>query len=69
MHWIEDLNIQNRTRFITGGSIAGRPSWRRVADRGDGVQYNEEGFMLLHINGESIDWQYIDIDWESKQKE
>jgi len=67
MHWIEDLNIQNKTRFITGGSVAGRPSWRRIDDRGDGIHYDEEGFMLFHIKGESIDWQYIDIDWESKQ--
>ena len=66
MHWIEDLNIQGRTRFITGGSIAGRPSWRRVDDRGDGVYYNEEGFMLISVKGEEINWQYIDIGWEAR---
>lgn len=67
MHWLEDINIQNRTRFITGGSIAGRPSWRRIDDRGDGVHYDEEGFMILHIKGEKINWEYIDLNWESKQ--
>ncbi|MBL6731244.1 MAG: metallophosphoesterase [Bacteroidia bacterium] len=66
MHWIEDLNIQDRTRFITGGSIAGRPSWRRVDDRGDGIYYNEEGFMLINVKGEEIDWEYIDIGWEAR---
>ena len=66
MHWIEDLNIQNRTRFITGGSIAGRPSWRRVDDRGDGIYYNEEGFMLINVKGEEIDWEYIDIGWKAR---
>ena len=66
MHWIEDLNIQGRTRFITGGSIAGRPSWRRADDREDGVYYDEEGFMLIKVKGEQIDWKYIDIGWEAK---
>lgn len=68
MHWIEDINVQGKTRFITGGSIAGRPSWRRVDDRGDGVFYNEEGFMLINIKGEEIDWEYIDIGWEARVK-
>ncbi|MDA0907803.1 MAG: metallophosphoesterase [Bacteroidetes bacterium] len=66
MHWIEDLNIQGRTRFITGGSIAGRPSWRRVDDRGDGQFYNEEGFMHIFIKGQEIEWKYIDIGWEAR---
>lgn len=68
MHWIEDINVQNRTRFITGGALAGRPSWRRIDDRGDGIHYNQEGFMLLHIKGEEIDWEYIDIGWEARLK-
>ncbi len=65
MHWIEDINVQNKTRFITGGSLAGRPSWRRVDDRGDGKYYNQEGFMHFTIKGEEIDWKYIDIGWKS----
>ncbi len=66
LHWIEDINVQGNTRFITGGSIAGRPSWRRVDDRGNGEYYNEEGFMILKVNGEEISWEYIDIGWEAK---
>lgn len=65
MHWIEDLNVQNKTRFITGGSLAGRPSWRRKDDRGDGKYYNQEGFMHFTIKGEEIDWEYKDIGWKS----
>ncbi len=68
MHWIEDLNIQNKTRFITGGSIAGRPSWRRRLDSGDGVYYDEEGFMFFHVKGETFTWEYIDINWESREE-
>jgi len=66
MHWIEDINVQGRTRFITGGAVAGRPSWRRVDDRGDGIFYNQEGFMKINIKGEEIDWEYIDIGWEAR---
>ncbi len=65
MHWIEDINVQNKTRFITGGALAGRPSWRRVDDRGDGKYYNQEGFMHFTIDGEEIEWKYIDIGWKS----
>lgn len=64
-HWLEDIYVQGKTRFITGGAIAGRPSWRRQDDRGDGVYYNEEGFLLINIKGEKIEWEYIDIGWES----
>ena len=67
IHWIEDINIQNRTRFITGGSLAGRPSWRRKDDRGDDVHYDEEGFMVFNIEGEEIGWEYIDIGWEAQE--
>lgn len=64
-HWLEDINVQGRTRFITSGAIAGRPSWRRKDDRGDGVYYNEEGFLVFDIKGQNINWTYIDIGWES----
>ena len=66
MHWIEDINVQNKIRFITGGSVAGRPSWRRTDDRGDGVYYDEEGFMKITVKGEEISWEYIDNQWESQ---
>ncbi len=69
MHWIEDINVQNKTRFITGGSLAGRPSWRRMDNRNDGVYYNEEGFMMITIKGEDISWKYIDNEWEAKVDE
>lgn len=68
MHWIEDLNIQNKTWFITGGSVAGRPSWKRKDNRGDGIQYDEEGFMVIHVEHEKVSWHYIDYKWESQSK-
>lgn len=51
-HWIEDINVREKTRFITGGSIAGRPSW---GDHPTG----DEGFMKFNIKGEEISWEYI----------
>ena len=51
-HWIEDIKVRNKTRFITGGSIAGRPSWG-TPSKGD------EGFMKFTISGEEISWDYI----------
>lgn len=56
-HWIEDINVLDKTRFITGGSICGRPSWR-------GTETGEEGFMLFNINEEKISWEYIDYGWD-----
>ncbi|MDC6390425.1 metallophosphoesterase [Maribacter sp. PR1] len=66
MHWIEDINLQNKTRFITGGSVAGRPSWRRKNNRNDGIHYDEEGFMVIHVKNGNISWNYIDNKWESR---
>lgn len=66
MHWIEDINIQNKTRYITGGSVAGRPSWRRKDDRGDDVYFDEEGFMVIEVKDGSISWKYLDNKWESR---
>lgn len=61
LHWLEDINVKNKTRFITGGAIAGRPSWR-------GARHNEEGFLHIKINGGDIRWSYIDYGWEPTEK-
>lgn len=52
IHWIEDIFINNKTHFITAGSVAGRPSWR-------GTTNGDRGFMKVSIQGEQISWQYI----------
>ncbi|XOV93529.1 MAG: metallophosphoesterase family protein [Bacteroidota bacterium] len=68
LHYLEDINVQDKTRFITGSALAGRPSWRRKDDRGDGKYYNEEGFLYINIDGEEIDWEFIDIGWKSVEE-
>lgn len=66
LHWLEHINIQNKTHFITGGSVAGRPSWRRKDHRGDGIFYNEEGFMFITLKNDEVKWRYIDYQWTSR---
>lgn len=61
LHWLEEINVRNKTRFITGGAIAGRPSWR-------GARHNEEGFLHIKIKNGEISWDYIDYGWEAKEQ-
>ena len=48
------------TSFITGGAICGR--WWRGPHQG-----TEEGFNIITLQGNQIDWQYIDYGWEAKR--
>lgn len=48
------------TTFITGGAICGR--WWRGPWHG-----TEEGFNIITLQGDRIDWQYIDYGWEAKR--
>jgi hypothetical protein len=60
LHWLEDISVRNKTRFITGGAVAGRPSWR-------GAKYNEEGFLKITVDEQNdISWQYIDYGWDAE---
>lgn len=62
LHWLEDVTV-GKTRFITGGAVAGRPSWR-------GTRHNEEGFLNIHIdNADNISWDYIDYGWTARVSE
>lgn len=53
LHWLEDLAIENHTHYITGGSVAGRPSWR-------GTRHGPQGFLHFHVSGDEVTWDYID---------
>ncbi|MCB0688927.1 MAG: hypothetical protein KDC53_20455, partial [Saprospiraceae bacterium] len=60
IHWTEYGYVNERFHFLTGGSIAGN-GWK-------GRRHNtREGFMLLSVNGEDFDWQYVDHGWESER--
>lgn len=59
LHVSERLQWQNTT-FITGGAICAR--WWRGPWHG-----TEEGFNVITLQDNRIDWQYIDYGWEAKR--
>lgn len=60
LHIYEDINIQNKIRFITGGAVSAR--WWTGPNEG-----LEEGFVLIRIKGEKVSAEYIDYGWEVMQ--
>jgi len=58
MHTVEDIYITG-THFLIGGAVSS--AWWT------GLHYGtEEGFMLLTVRKNSVDWEYIDYGWEAK---
>jgi 3',5'-cyclic AMP phosphodiesterase CpdA len=58
LHWLEDINVMGKTRYITGGAVAGRPSWK-------GKRHGEEGFLKINISDDDISWNFIDYGWDN----
>jgi len=59
MHIYEEIMVNN-IQFITGGAVSG--AWW------DGPYYGtEEGYLMVHITGDNISWEYIDLGWEIAQ--
>ncbi|MCF8226085.1 MAG: metallophosphoesterase [Bacteroidales bacterium] len=56
LHILEEVYIDG-IHFITGGAVSAR-WWDGPKD---GL---EEGYLMVRINGEKIDWEYIDFGWE-----
>ncbi len=52
LHWFEDLNIEGKTRFITGGAVAGRPSWK-------GNRHGPRGFLKFTVSGEEATYEFV----------
>ncbi|MCG2613303.1 metallophosphoesterase [Terrimonas sp. NA20] len=55
VHWIEDVFVNNKTHFLTAGSVAGRPSW-------SGTRNGERGFMEVKVKGEEVSWRYVEYE-------
>ena len=55
LHFPEDIYVLNRTRFITGGAIAGRPSWR-------GLENGPRGFLHFQIDGDDLTYRFVAYD-------
>ena len=58
LHLVEDIFIDD-IHFITGGAICA--AWWRGPYRGD-----EEGFVLVKVNGSEFTWEFVDYKWEVK---
>ena len=57
LHFLEDIYINEDVHFITGGAVSARWWNNKPTD------YPEEGFLLVKVKGEEIDWDYIDYGW------
>jgi 3',5'-cyclic AMP phosphodiesterase CpdA len=58
MHTMEDIYIGG-THFLIGGAVSA--AWW------SGLHYGtEEGFMLLTVRKNSVDWEYVDYGWEAR---
>jgi 3',5'-cyclic AMP phosphodiesterase CpdA len=62
LHFLEDIYVGGKTHFITGGAVSA--SWWK-GPRG----IMEEGFVLVKVNDNNIDWEYIDYGWEVESTE
>ena len=57
LHCLEDYYVDG-VHFITGGAVSA--NWWNGPYRG-----MEEGFLLIKVFGQEIEWQYVDLGWEA----
>lgn len=57
LHILEDV-YTGGIHFITGGAVSG--AWWN-GPRGE----TQEGFLMIHIEGDEFEWEYIDYGWEA----
>jgi hypothetical protein len=61
LHYLEDIYVQNQVHFISGGAVSGK-WWNNEPD-----SKPEEGFVMVHIKGEDLTWEYIDFGWTPRE--
>ena len=61
LHFLESIHVQNQIRFITGGSVCGQ-WWNNGPE-----SMPEEGFVMVHIQGDELSWEYVDYGWTPRQ--
>lgn len=59
IHYFEDILVDGKTHFISGGAIAGRPSWK-------GLQNGPRGFLHFEVKGNSFKYSFIDYENDKK---
>jgi 3',5'-cyclic AMP phosphodiesterase CpdA len=57
LHYLEDIYVQNRVHFITGGAVSGL-WWNNSPD-----SEPEEGFLVVHVKGDEFSTEYVDFGW------
>lgn len=57
LHYLEDIYVQNQVHFITGGAVCGR-WWSNEPE-----SKPEEGFVMVHVKGGELTWEYVDFGW------
>lgn len=57
LHFLEDIFVQNQVHFITGGAVSGK-WWNNNAE-----SKPEEGFVMIHVEGDQLKWEYVDFGW------
>ena len=60
LHFLEGIYVQNQVHFITGGAVSGK-WWNN-----DPESKPEEGFVMVHIQGEDLSWEYVDYGWNPR---
>ena len=59
LHFLEDINTQG-IHFVTGGAVSSR--WWQGKEHG-----MEEGFLVVEVNGEEFEWEYVDYGWQVEE--
>ncbi len=59
LHALEEINLLDRVRFITGGAVCGY--WWRTPDDSD----LQEGFLQVKVDGDDFTWKYVDYGWST----
>ena len=62
LHFLEGIYVQDQVHFITGGAVCG--SWW---DNGPESK-PEEGFVMVHVRGGDLSWEYIDFGWTPREE-
>lgn len=57
LHFLEDIYVHEKVHFITAGAVCGK-WWENKPN-----EILEEGFLLVRVNGEEIEWDYVDYGW------
>jgi hypothetical protein len=63
LHFLEDIYVQGRIHFITAGAVSA--SWWKNKP-GSILQ---EGFLLVHLDGQEVEWEYVDFGWTTPFEE